>query len=60
MNKREFLKANLQFFAEGGDEAERNNNEQSENDNTKSEEVTYTQSELDAKLVKLVRKINED
>ena len=50
------LKANLQFFAEGGDEAERSNNEQSENDNAKSEEVTYTQSELDAKLVKLVRK----
>ena len=56
MNKRDFLKANLQFFAEGGDEAGRNNNEQSENDNTKSEEVTYTQSELDAKISKASEK----
>ena len=56
MNKRDFLKANLQFFAEGGDEAERNNNEQSENDNAESEEVTYTQSELDAKISKASEK----
>ncbi|MBC3013635.1 capsid assembly scaffolding protein Gp46 family protein [Staphylococcus haemolyticus] len=56
MIKDNFLKANLQFFAEGGDETERNNNEQSENDNAKSEEVTYTQSELDAKISKASEK----